>query len=149
MDNRLKHACQTAMALGLAAALASPVAAAAPRRFTFAYAEFLPNDEAMRQSQAFVAQALPPGLPMREAIARVERADMSCHGGRGQDGVVNCDFFINAAPPDGPLGENFWNLSLTPGPDGALQSVSLHRSHVGIPGTGGLPGNGSLTLGGG
>ena len=139
MNTPLKDACRTAMALGLAAALASPAAARDLRRFTFPQAEFLPNDEGMRLAQDFVAQALPRGLPMNEAITRVERAVMACHDGHRQDGVVNCDFFINARPPGGDLGEVYWNLSLWPGPHGVLQSVSLRRSYVGLPGYVGTP----------
>lgn len=115
-------------ALILAAAVAT--SASAEGRFTFPRAEFLPDDIGMQAAQAFVANELPAGLPMSEAIARTTRADTACHPGPG--GAVDCRYFIASRPEGGDLGEDFWNVRLVPGADGHLQAASVRRWRVGM-----------------
>ncbi len=103
-------------------------------RFTFPRAEFLPGSQGMALAQAFVAQDLPRGLPMTEAVARVRRAVMACHPARAVSGVMVCEYSISVKPDGGDAGEDGWRVRLSPGPDGRLQDASVSRFHIGMPG---------------
>jgi hypothetical protein len=103
--------------------------------FTFQYAEFLSNEhEGLSAAKAFVAADLPPGLPMREAVMRVEQARASCKAPASSAEVVKCEYFIQARPAEGDLGENVWTVRLDPGPNDTLASASVERFRVGMPG---------------
>jgi hypothetical protein len=134
MESLFKHASRAVVGIGLAGALVSPVAASDVSHFTFSQAEFEPVAEGTQAAQEFVTTELPQGLPLSEAIARVQRAVMSCHASRVDSGAVTCDYFRGATPAGGDQGEDFWELNLRASSDGVLQSVSLSRSHVGVPG---------------
>ncbi len=121
-------------AVGLAAALAACQSVTRDHpRFTFPRAESLSYDMGLPYAQAFVAHDLPPGLPMDEAVARVKRAVMACRPPT-EDGSVRCRYLTTVGREFGSLGEDVWDLTLTPGPDGRLRSASLTRNHVGLPG---------------
>jgi hypothetical protein len=128
-----KSAGLSLLALCLAAALASPAASEA-RRFTFAQAEFLPSAMGMARAQDFLAESLPPGLQMHEAIKRLREADMSCRAEGGPGAPVSCEYWQGVRPEGGDQGEDVWTVHLTPGPDGALQATSIDRSHIGMEG---------------
>jgi hypothetical protein len=112
------------------AAVANGAPAHDQRRFTFSQAAYTSMD-GMIAARAFVAEDLPAGIPMREAIARTERADTSCKP--AADGV-DCHFFVLASPVGGDLGEDYWVVHLHPGPDGLLQSADVQRYRVGMEG---------------
>lgn len=119
-----------ALAFMLCRAAAEPQSA-----FTFQDAEFLPNaHEGFLAAKAFVADQLPPGLPMNEAVMRVEQARASCKPAVSSMAVVNCEYFIQARPVEGGLGENVWTARLNPGPNDTLASASIERTRVGMPG---------------
>jgi len=104
-------------------------------RFTFPDAEFHPNQrEGLEAAQSFVASALPQGIPMSEAIAKVEQARAACDSPTDSSAVVQCEYSILARPAEGSLGENVWTVRLVRGPGDTLQSASVERSHMGMPG---------------
>lgn len=100
------------------------------RGFTFVQAEYMPMG-GLRAASEFVAEALPAGLPMPEAIARAKRAGAACKAGPGG---VECDYMAVVRPEGGDLGEDWWRLQLAPGPDGLLQAASVRRYRVGMVG---------------
>jgi hypothetical protein len=102
--------------------------------FSFPSAEFMRGDDGVRAARAFIKDQLPSGLPISVAIARVEKADASCHISTVGDTVVTCEYFILARPVGGDLGENIWTVKLFPGPDATLADASLSRTRVGMPG---------------
>lgn len=104
-------------------------------RFTFPDAEFLPNEqEGLQAAKSFVARELTHGLPMSEAITRIEYAPASCETPASSSAVIKCEYFILARPAEGSLGENYWTVRLVPGPDNTLERASVERSRVGMPG---------------
>jgi hypothetical protein len=129
-----KHAFKIAsilVATGSALVVMASVAAAQDqRRFTFSQAEYM-SMGGMRAASAFVAEDLPAGIPMREAIARAERADTACKP--VADGV-DCEYFIMVRPAGGDLGEDVWAVHLRPDPAGLLQAADVHRYRVGMSG---------------
>jgi hypothetical protein len=115
--------------------LMSEAIAAPPDHFTFQDAEFHPNQrEGFEAAKAFVASELPQGIPMSEAIAKVEGARAACDTPTAPSAVVQCEYSILARPAEGGLGENVWTVRLTPGPGDKLQSAYVERSHMGMPG---------------
>lgn len=119
-----------ALLASVAAATAPSIVNAAP--FTFARAEYLPSALGMARAEDFLAHALPPGLPMTEAIRRLRRADMAC--GSADRGQVVCEFSEDVRPEGGDDGADIWTVRLTAGDGGALQSAVVTRSHIGMPG---------------
>src|ERR1700723_2219735 len=103
-----------ALAVVAAAAVAGAASAQDARKFTFPDAEFMGAPDGMRAARAFVAEALPQGLPMREAVARMTRAGTACHAASDGSGAVRCRYFITARPEYGDLGEDIWTVRLTP-----------------------------------
>jgi len=102
--------------------------------FSFPSAEFMPGDDGMRAAQSFMRDQLPPGLPMSVAIARAERAQVSCHIPTIRDAAVTCEYFILARPVGGDLGENIWTVKLFPEPDGTLADATVSRTRAGMLG---------------
>ena len=121
-----------ALAVVAAVAVAGPAGAHGVRRFTFSDAAYMDGEAGMRAARAFVAEALPRGLPMREAVARVTRADMACRADREGGGAVRCRYFVTSRPEFGDLGEDIWTVRLTPGSDGLLQDATLGYTHGGL-----------------
>ncbi len=120
----------TALMLLLSGAIAAPA-----NRFTFQDAEFLPNEqEGLQAAKSFVTRELTPGLPMREAITSVERARASCETPASSSAIVTCEYSILARPAEGGLGENLWAVRLVPLPNNTLESATVERSRVGMPG---------------
>jgi hypothetical protein len=121
-----------ALAVVAAAAVAGAASAQEARKFTFTDAEFMRAADGMRAARAFVAEALPPGLSMREAVARMTRAGTACHAASDGGGAVRCSYFITVRPEYGDMGEDVWTVRLTPGAGGLLQDATLRRSRVGL-----------------
>jgi hypothetical protein len=127
------HATSVALAVvAAAAAVAAPASSQAARNFTFTDAEFMRAADGMHAARAFVAEALPPGLPMREAVARMTRAGTACDAASDGSGAVRCRYYITVRPEYGDLGEDVWTVRLTPGAGGVLQDATLRRSRVGL-----------------
>jgi hypothetical protein len=119
------------MALATLMSAATTGAAADRRDFTFAGAEYR-GVGGLDAARAFVAGALPPGLPMAEAVRRAREAESAC---RPQaNGDVLCSYYTVARPESGDLGEDYWYLRLTPAADGRLGSASVWRVRVGMSG---------------
>ncbi len=117
------------MALAIAA-VAGAAAAQDRHPFTFSQVAY-DSVDGMPAARAFVAEHLPAGIPMREAIVRAERADTSC---KPTANGMDCEFFVVASPAGGDLGEDYWAIHLHPGPDGLLQSADVDRYRVGMKG---------------
>jgi hypothetical protein len=81
----------------------------------------------------FVAESLPPGLPMAQAVRRVQGATAAC-GPAASDGVVECRYFIEVRPDGGDAGEDGWRVRLVPTAGGLLGAATASRYHVGMEG---------------
>jgi hypothetical protein len=133
MEIKMSLAINLTAITGTALLLMTSAVIGAP--FTFQDAEFLPNEhEGLLAAKSFVATELTPGLPMNEAITRVQQAHASCETPAASSAIVKCGYFIQARPAGGDLGENLWTVRLVPGPDNTLQSASVEKSRVGMPG---------------
>lgn len=104
---------------------------ASERGFSFWDAEFMPQDQALEAAQRFVASALPPGLPIQEARARLRRASMVCARPRGPADPVDCDCSETIHLQGGVIGEDHWTVRLTPDEAGGLRSASLDHYIIG------------------
>ena len=120
-------------AIVVAAAAMLAAGGASAHGFTFRDAEFLSDDTALEQAQAFVADRLPAGLPLTEARARLATADMRC--GRGV-AAVTCDLGMIVHIDGGLLGEDHWRVRLTADADGRLTEAAVDHYIVGT----GVPG---------
>jgi hypothetical protein len=114
--------------------LALAGSAQAASAFTFTDAEFMPANNGIEAAHSFIADQLTRGLPMALAIARVEKAQASCHAAAGGAEMVICEHYTLDRPVGGDLGENVWTVHLTPGPNGLLDDATVSRSRVGMPG---------------
>jgi hypothetical protein len=116
--------------LGLAGALIAVEAACASstRDFSFRRAEFVAEPAALDAAGAFVATQLPAGLPLSEAVARVERAEMRCGAPDRRTGRITCDYRMLVYTDAGNLGEDVWTVQLAPRPNRTLASAVV--SHV-------------------
>ena len=92
----------------------------------------MPEDKGIAAAQAFLAERLTSGLPMAQAIARVEKANAGCHSPAAPGSPVVCRYSEIAHPVCGDLGEDIWTVRLIPASDGLLQSATFERSHVGM-----------------
>jgi hypothetical protein len=110
--------------------LCAPTSASADG-FTFAGAEYM-GVGGLAAARAFVADALPPGLPMSRAIRRARSADAACR--TENDGAFLCRYYTVVRPEAGDLGEDYWFLRLTPGPDGRLATADVWRRRIGMSG---------------
>lgn len=119
-------------ALVLLATIAAPPAAVARERpFSFWQAEFMPQDRAMTEAQAFVASALRPGLAMTQARARLRRAGMVCGRPQGPDDGVECVTSETVHIGGGLIGEDRWTVRLTPDGRGGLRAARLGHEIIG------------------
>lgn len=128
------------VALGLGVATLAAGAAFAlpdPSRFTFPYAAHVDPVTGNYAAKQFVEKRLTPGLPMSEAEARVRAARAACHGGYGHGDDVVCRYTIGSGADMASLGQEIWTVTLTPGPDGKLQTAALDRSRAGLGGEAG------------
>lgn len=104
------------------ALLAASPAVAAPG-FSFRSNEFQEADRARADADAFVARSFPTGLPLADARARAEAAEMTCRAGR-TDGLV-CVYSAPVHAPGGVIGDNTWTLRLTQDAQGRLAFARL------------------------
>jgi hypothetical protein len=131
---RLKAGLRFWCAAGAAAGLAGSACASPANPFTFAKAEFMRPDTRMQAANDFAARQLIAGLPMREAITRVERADALCRRSDKHVGDVVCRYLMPVHPEGGDLGERIWTIRLTSGASDTLRGVTIDRSLVGFSG---------------
>ena len=118
-----------AAVLGLSLALGTASAAkAAQDRFTFRGVEFIPFGERIGTAQAFVAQQLPAGLPIQEAIRRLRAADASCKGYQPANAQLTCRSSMVVHPTGLELGDVTWTVRLTQDSRGLLASATVERS---------------------
>lgn len=117
-----------AAALGLSFALGVASAADAQGQFTFRGAEFMPSGEPLAAAQAFVAQQLPTGLPVSEAIRRLRKADAFCEAHQPANAPLTCRFSILQHPTGLELGAVNWTIRLTQNGQGLLANVTVERS---------------------
>lgn len=119
-------AAAAALSLPLALGIASP--AEAQGRFTFRGVEFIASDERIAAAQAFVAQQLPKGLPIPEAVRRLKRADAFCKGYQPADAELKCQSSMVVHPTGLELGEVTWTVRLTQDGQGLLANAIVERS---------------------
>lgn len=123
---RVEFGLLLAAALGLAG-----VATAGEHGFSFWDAEFMPPDRAMAEAQAYVAQALPSGLPIDVALRRLRKASMSCRAPGAPGAPIICDCSEVVHLQGGILGEDHWTVVLTADASGRLASASLDHHIIG------------------
>jgi hypothetical protein len=97
---------------------------AAGERFSFRTNEFRLEGDARAAAAAFVERAFPPGLPMTEARARAQAAEMTCRPAKADAGLA-CVYSVPVHAPGGVIGENTWTLRLTPDGSGRLAAADL------------------------
>lgn len=120
-------AAAAALGLSLVPGVASP-AEAGQGRFTFRGVEFMPSDERTAAAQAFVAQQLPTGLPIPEAVRRLKEADAFCKGSHAADAQLKCQASMVVHPTGLELGDVTWTVRLTQDSQGLLANATLERS---------------------
>ena len=114
----------------VSAALAQP-AAAAVHGFSFRAAEFMDDDKALAEAQAFLATQEPKGLPMADAARRLSEADMYCKPLRGAaDGSQDCSFAMMAGGDGGTLGKDIWAVRLRSDGQGRLAVAGLNHDRI-------------------
>ena len=130
MKISMKIASRAAAAvLGLSLALGVASAAEAGQgRFTFRGVEFIPSGERIGAAQAFVAQQLPAGLPIPEAIRRLRAADASCKNYQPANAQLTCQSSMVEHPTGLELGDVTWTVRLTQDSQGLLASATVERS---------------------
>jgi hypothetical protein len=122
------RAAAAALGLSLALGLAS-TAQAGQSRFTFRGVEFIPSDEQRTAAvQAFVAEQLPSGLPIPEAISRLRKADAACEAHPQANAQLKCQFTMLVHPTGLELGAVYWTVRLTQDSQGLLANATVERS---------------------
>ena len=128
MSERSSGAAMGLLCLCLCAMTGSTLAAT---RFAFHNAEFMPEAQGLEAAQDFVKAQLPQGLAMNLAVARLRQADATCRR-QARQSVIVCTYSAAAHPAMGDTGEDVWTVRLIPAANGALQSASVARAHVGL-----------------
>jgi hypothetical protein len=113
----------------IAAGAAQP--SSAQPAFSFRQAEFMNSEEAMRSATAFVADELPAGLSMPDAVARLSRADMHCRA-ESSSGETACSFAMMAGADGGTLGEDTWTVRLRCDPQDKLMAARMEHERTGF-----------------
>jgi len=103
---------------------------AAQPAFSFRQAEFMNEDAALRSATAFVADELPAGLAVPEALARLKRADMDCRP--DASGVTACSFGMVEGRDGGTLGEDTWTVRLRRDPQDRITAADLSHQQTGF-----------------
>ena len=119
-----------AAGLCLAAACLAQPSAAHPA-FTFMQAQFMDPDEAMQSATAFVADELPAGLSMPDAVARLSRVDMHC-GAESSSGETACSSSMIVRSNGGTLGDDTWTVRLRCDHQGKLTAARLGHARTGF-----------------
>ena len=129
----ITHSLIALAALTCVGAASAQPAAAAVHGFSFRAAEFMDDDKALAEAQAFLATQEPKGLPMADAARRLSKADMYCKPLRGAaDGSQDCSFAMMAGGDGGTLGEDIWTVRLRSDSQGRLAAADLDHDRTGF-----------------
>ncbi len=121
------HAAAVTLGLSLALGIAS-TAEAGQGRFTFRGVEFMQSGNRVAAAQAFVAQQLPAGLPIPDAITQLKAANAFCGDRQPANAPVMCRWSMVVHPTGMELGEVTWTVRLTQDSQGRLASATVERS---------------------
>jgi hypothetical protein len=118
-----------ALTLGLSLALGiGSTAEAAQRQFTFRGVEFIPSGDRVAAARTFVAEQLPAGLPIPEAIRRLRKADAFCGGRQPANAQLMCRSSMVVHPTGLELGNVTWTITLNQDSQGLLANATVERS---------------------
>jgi hypothetical protein len=121
----LRKAVLAILASGLCAAGASAAQAnTGETLFSFVRAEFMSPDQGRAAAEAFVARELPAGLPLPEAVMRLQQANMHC-GAASPTGVTECTYAMPVGSDGYPLHDDVWTVRLNSNEHGTLAVATL------------------------